>query len=97
MSAATAPPVTLRTTLTTGVALLALWALSFGLSFVPLGVLALPLALVIACAKATLVALYFMELAREHLSIKLTLVTAVLLVILLGSLMVADILTRAPG
>ncbi len=84
----------LRATLITGAAVLVLWAVSFAISFVPLGVAALPVALGIAAIKALLVALFFMELAKEALSIKLTLVSALLLGFILGGLMVADILTR---
>ena len=89
-------PISLRATVLTGVALLALWAASFGLSFVPLGAAALPVALAIAILKAALVVVFFMEIAREALSIKMTLVTALLLGGLLGGLMIADIVTRDP-
>ena len=85
----------LRTTIMTGAAVLGLWAASFALSFVPLGAAALPVALAIALAKAILVALFFMELAKEALQVKLTLLVAVFLVLLLGGLMITDILTRA--
>jgi cytochrome c oxidase subunit 4 len=87
--------ITLRTTIMTGAAVLGLWAVSFGLSFVSLGAAALPIALAIALAKAALVALFFMELAKEALQVKLTLLVAVFLVLLLGALMIADILTRS--
>ncbi len=86
--------VSLRAVLLTGVVVLVLWALSFALSFVALGSAAMPVALVIAAIKAGLVALVFMELAREALSIKLTLVTAVVLALTLGAFMLADIATR---
>ncbi|MDB4942140.1 MAG: hypothetical protein JWP97_1674 [Labilithrix sp.] len=94
MSRPAAPHPSLRAVLVTGAALLALWALSLGLSFVHLGGAALPVALAIAVAKAALVALYFMELAHEALTIRVTLVIAVALVLVLGALMVADVLTR---
>lgn len=86
--------VSLRAVLLTGVAVLVLWAASYALSFAALGALAVPVALVIAVVKAGLVALFFMELAREALSIKLTLVTAVVLALILGAFMLVDIGTR---
>ena len=86
--------ITLRTTLVTGSAVLGLWGLSLALSFVSLGAAALPVAIAIALAKAVLVALFFMELAKEGLQVKLTLLVAVFLVVLLGALMIADIVTR---
>jgi cytochrome c oxidase subunit 4 len=86
--------VSLRAVLMTGVAVLVLWAASFGLSFVALGSAAVPVALIIAVVKAGLVALFFMELVREALSIKLTLVAAVALALTLAAFMLADIATR---
>lgn len=86
--------VSLKATLVTGAAVLFLWAASFALSFVPLGGAALPVALAIAALKAVLVALFFMELARESLSIKMTMMAALSLAVLLGGLMIADIVTR---
>lgn len=83
-----------KAVLATSAALLFLWAASFGLSFVALGAFALPVALAIAVLKAALVALFFMELAGEALSIRMTLSVALALALILGGLMVADILTR---
>jgi cytochrome c oxidase subunit 4 len=79
----------------TGAALLALWAASFGLSYVALGSWALPVALAIAVVKAVLVVLVFMELLHASLSIKLTILAALALLLTLIGLMVADIATRA--
>jgi cytochrome c oxidase subunit 4 len=79
-----------------GVALLALWGLSFGLSYVHLGAAALPVALGIAAVKAALVVLFFMELLRESFSMKLTLLAAGSLLFILISLVVADIAMREP-
>ena len=86
--------VSLKAVLYTGVAVLVLWALSFGVSYVPLGAASLPVALAIAALKAILVALFFMELIREQLSVKLTMATACALTALLIGFMIADILTR---
>ena len=72
----------------------AFWAGSFALSFVPLGAAGLPVAIAIAALKAALVVFFFMDLAHEALSIKLTLLAAGALGVLLGSFMIADIVTR---
>lgn len=93
MSTRTVPAAVLRT----GAALVALWALSFGLSYVHLGGASLPLALGIAVLKAALVVSVFMELLRESLSMKLTLLVAMGLLAILIGLMVADIATREPA
>jgi cytochrome c oxidase subunit 4 len=83
-----------KTVVATGAALLVLWAASFGLSYVPLGRAAIAVALVIAVAKAALVAGVFMELARERTSIRLSFAAACGLAIVLVGLMVADVVTR---
>jgi len=88
--------VPIKVVLRTGAALLALWVASFALSYVPLGGAAIPVALAIALLKAVLVALFFMELLHESLSIKLTIVSAGVLTMTLIAFMVADIMTRAP-
>ncbi len=88
-------PAVPRSVVLTGIALLALWAASFGLSYVHLGGAALPVALGIAVVKAALVAVFFMELLRESLSMKLAIITAGALLALLIGFMVADITTRA--
>jgi cytochrome c oxidase subunit IV len=80
----------------TGAALFALWALSFGLSYVHLGPAALPVALAIAAVKAVLVVLFFMELLREGLSMKLTLMAGGALLAVLIGLVVADVAAREP-
>jgi cytochrome c oxidase subunit 4 len=85
---------TLRSSLLTGAALLALWALSWGLSYANLGQWSIVVALVIAAAKAMLVALFFMELLAETSSFNLALVAAVVLVVILLALTVADVATR---
>ena len=84
-----------RTTFATWLALLALTALSFGVSYVHLGTLNIPVALGIASIKAILVVLIFMELAIEKFSVQVTLVVSFVFVALLIGLMVADVATRA--
>ncbi len=90
MSTSAFPKVVVRT----GAALLALWALSFALSYVHLGAAAVAVALGVAAVKAALVVLFFMELARESLSMKLAFLSAGLLLAVLVALVVADIATR---
>ncbi len=83
-----------RTTFVTWIALLALTGASFGLSYVHLGTLGVPVAIVIAAIKATLVVLVFMELAVERFSIKVTIVVGFVFVALLVGLMAGDVATR---
>jgi cytochrome c oxidase subunit 4 len=83
-----------KTVLWTGIALLALWAASFGLSYVSLGDASLVVALAIAAVKAGLVAMFFMELLHESFSMKLAILSAGALLALLIGLMIADIVTR---
>jgi cytochrome c oxidase subunit 4 len=88
--------VSIKAVLVTGVAVLALWALSFVASYLPLGAASLPVALGIAAVKAVLVALFFMELVRESLSVKMTIFSAFALTATLIAFMVTDIVTRDP-
>lgn len=83
-----------KSVLWTGIALIALWAASFGLSYVSLGDASLVVALAIAAVKAGLVAMFFMELLHESLSMKLAILSAGALLALLIGLMIADIVTR---
>jgi cytochrome c oxidase subunit 4 len=83
------------TTFATWIVLLVLTAASFALSYVHLGVLNIPVAILIAGIKGTLVVMIFMELAVEKFSVKVTLVVSVLFVLLLVVLMVGDVVTRA--
>jgi cytochrome c oxidase subunit 4 len=80
-----------------GAGLLALACTSFGLSFLPLGALALPIALGIAAAKAAIVLVVFMDFAKQSASVKLAALAALLMVALLAGLMVADSATREPS
>ena len=77
-----------------GALLLALAGLSYGLSFVALGELGLPIALAIAACKALTVLFVFMEFGGLPTSAKLAAGAALLMVALLVGLMVADIATR---
>lgn len=86
--------VSLGTVLRTGAAVVVLWAISFGLSYASLGVLSLPIALAVAVMKAVLVALFFMELVRASLSIKMTVAAACAMTLTLVGFMVADVVTR---
>ena len=77
-------------------ALALLTGLTFALSTLHLGAWALPVALLIAVTKASIVALFFMHLWDHAGASRLVLVTAVLFVVVLSSLVVADVLTRFP-
>ena len=85
-----------RPILFTGAGLLALWALSFGLSFVNLGAAGLVIALAIAAVKAGLVGWVFMELAHAPASIRFAVVAASALAALLIAFVVADVEMRDP-
>ncbi|GAC1578017.1 MAG: hypothetical protein NVS3B20_09290 [Polyangiales bacterium] len=76
------------------VGLLMLAALSYALSFVPLGALTVPIALAISTAKVVLVAIFFMELIDQRFGNRFVLIAATVLVGVLIALMVADTLTR---
>jgi cytochrome c oxidase subunit 4 len=88
-------PISQRTTFASWLVLLGLTAVSYSLSYVHLGALNIPVALLIAGIKGTLVVLIFMELGVEKFSVKMTLVVSVLFVLLLVGLMVGDVVTRA--
>ena len=89
---------TLRSTLVTGAALLALWIASWAISYANLGTWSLVVALVIAGAKAVLVALFFMELIVEKPSFNFAIGAGVMLISVLVFFMVADVATReSPG
>lgn len=89
--------ITPRTYLWTLVALVALAALSFGLSCVPLGPWEIVVAMVIAVAKAMLVALFFMHLVELRVSDRVAIVTAVAFVAILLGLIALDVTTRMPA
>jgi len=77
--------------------LLALAALSYGLSFARLGALSLAVALAIAALKALLVLFVFMEFGELSASAKLAAFAALLMLVLLVAFMAADISTREPS
>jgi cytochrome c oxidase subunit 4 len=81
----------------TSIALLALWGASWALSSIDLGRWSLTIALLIAVAKAALVALVFMELLHARPSVKLVAVTAVAMLALLLSLTFLDVVARGVG
>jgi cytochrome c oxidase subunit IV len=76
--------------------LIALTALTFALSFAPLGRLEAPVALGIATVKAGLVGAFFMHLAEHRKPYWIFLLVGVLLVVSLVALMVLDVEKRMP-
>jgi caa(3)-type oxidase subunit IV len=78
------------------IALFVLWGASFISSYAQLGRWALPLALAIACAKALVVLLVFMELWGARFSIKAALLAAVALVAVFMLFSALDVGTREP-
>lgn len=78
----------------TGLLLLALAGSSYGVSFLSLGVFGVPLAIGIAVLKALTVLVVFMEFGRLPSSAKLAAGAALLMLVLLLGLMVADVGTR---
>jgi cytochrome c oxidase subunit 4 len=83
-----------RTYLRTWIALLVLAAATFGLSFLDLGPFHTPVALLIGTAKAILIVLFFMHLARERGSIPVAMIVWLLLLGILIALSMADVATR---
>jgi len=79
-------------------ALLVILALaSFASSFLPLHAWALPVALAVAALKAGIVLFAFMSFGREAASVQLAALAALLMLLLLTGLMLADPLTREPA
>jgi cytochrome c oxidase subunit IV len=76
------------------VALIVLGGLSYGLSFVRLGALSVPVALSISVIKVSLVAVFFMELVAEQFVNRFVVVAALVMLSTLIVLMAADVLTR---
>src|SRR3954462_1428005 len=76
-----------------GAFLLALAGLSYGVSFLQLGIFNLPLALAIAVGKTLIVLFVFMDFGLLSASAKLAAGAALLMVALLVGLMVADVAT----
>jgi caa(3)-type oxidase subunit IV len=86
--------VTPTMTTLTGLAVLALWGASWGMSYVALGPWSLVIAFAIAAAKAVLVVLFFMEIVLEKVSIHATMVTGLAMIGVLIAFMIADVRTR---
>lgn len=78
-------------------ALSLLAALSFGASLLHLGRLGLPVAILIALVKASIVLAVFMELALERGSIRLVAATAIALLVVFVGLAATDPATRDPA
>jgi cytochrome c oxidase subunit 4 len=74
--------------------LLVLTSLTLGLSFAPLGSWHIPVALLIAGAKAVLVALVFMDLVAQRATNWIAIVVALLLLAVFIGLSSLDVLTR---
>jgi len=81
----------IRSVHVTTAALLALWGVSWALSYLDLGV---GVALAIAAVKAVLVVLVFMELAVERFSAQATAITAGVMVAVFVTLTLLDVLRR---
>jgi cytochrome c oxidase subunit 4 len=82
--------------LVTLLSLLALAGASFAFRFVNIGAFGYGVALAIAVAKAALVATFFMEIGAERASVRFAFASGLALIVLLLSLTVADVVTRAP-
>lgn len=85
------------TTLLVGVALVALAALSFGLSRLDLGAAAVPVALGIASLKAAAIGWFYMHLREQRGGSRLTMVAALSLVAVLIVLVLLEAKDRAPS
>ena len=79
------------------VALLALAGLSLALRYAHLGAFGMPVAMMIAVAKVALVAVFFMEILVERVTVRLAMGAGVVLLGILLALIAADILTREPA
>jgi cytochrome c oxidase subunit 4 len=78
----------------TWVALVALTALSFGASFMGLGALEIPVALIIATVKGGLIALVFMQLYGGRFAYAFAFLVALAFMGIFIGLTTADVLTR---
>jgi cytochrome c oxidase subunit 4 len=75
-------------------ALLVLTAASFGATHLPLGSLALTIALAIASGKAAIVLLVFMHLVEASATVRVVIGTAIVYIVLLSLGIVADVAAR---
>jgi cytochrome c oxidase subunit IV len=78
-------------------ALMALLVLTYVLAYVPMGRFATATALAIAFAKAGLVAILYMELAKAKPLIRLAALSGLVFVLVLFGLTLADVLARLNG
>jgi cytochrome c oxidase subunit 4 len=83
-----------RAVVRAAVALIALWGLSWGLSYVEMGRWSLVVALAIALLKASLVVLVFMELLHVRASVRVAAASAIAMFSVLVGLVVLDVLAR---
>jgi cytochrome c oxidase subunit IV len=84
-----------RTYVIVGGVLLALTALTVAVSFVPLGILHVPVALAIATAKAVLVVLFFMHVRHSGPITRLVIAVALIWLFILIAGTLDDYLTRS--
>jgi cytochrome c oxidase subunit IV len=85
-----------RTLLACIAALLLFTALSFGLTYVSLGAATMPVAMLIAALKASLVLLFFMHLVEASKTIRLVASVVPVFVVLLVGLVFGDVVFRRP-
>ncbi|MCK6547756.1 cytochrome C oxidase subunit IV family protein [Myxococcota bacterium] len=78
------------------VVLIVLAAISYGVSFLPLGAWETPVAMLISAAKGTVVLLIFMHLLEQATINAVVMIIATAMVVLLISLVGLDIVTRVP-
>jgi cytochrome c oxidase subunit 4 len=78
-------------------ALMGLLVLTLVLAYLPLGALNTPLGIAIGLAKAALVALLFMELARSSALTRLAAMAGLVFMTVLFALTLADVLSRYIG
>lgn len=74
--------------------LMVMTAVTVGAAYVDLGALNLPVAVAIACFKATIVILYFMHVKYGSKIVKLTAATGFFFLIILFGITISDYMTR---
>lgn len=74
--------------------LMVLTGVTVGAAYVDLGILNLPVAVAIACVKATVVVLYFMHVKYSSKIVKLTAATGFFFLIILFGMTMGDYVTR---
>lgn len=83
-----------RTDIYAFIALMVLLVLTVGISFIPLGFGNVIATFGIACAKAAVIALFFMEARHSISTVKVAIVTVIIWSAIFGALSFADYLTR---